>query len=486
VKIRTRFSLLMVILSFGLAGAFIKSEDIFLRAQLVTAQEAWISTLVRAVAGSVALDVINEEHLNTQELLKGIVSEEEALSYIYVTNFEGHVFTHTFEGGFPVALAERLLISKGDNALDSFSTDLGDLVEYDAPLIEGMGAHLHIGVNRRVIDAIVSEAQKDVAPIVLGGVIVSLLFAFYIGNRISAPLQSLSAQFRRFGKTGEAAKLESKTSEPDIQRLADAYNDMFAARSKVEIERERALTAAQKANKAKSDFLAAMSHELRTPLNAILGFSNVISEQMLGPIGVEKYSEYAGDIHKSAEHLHSLVNELLDLSAIEAEKFSVSKEELSVTYMFEQAVRIVKGQAEAADISLLLNVPEDIPNFYADKRAIKQVLLNVLGNAVKFTQRGGKVTLAAEATTTQITLTIEDTGQGIAPEKVASLKEPFTRAEEDPLMASEGWGLGLAISNSLIELHQGTLKIESTEGKGTKVTIVLPVRHLQLVSANGS
>ncbi|MAF96579.1 MAG: hypothetical protein CMM60_12600 [Rhodospirillaceae bacterium] len=226
-------------------------------------------------------------------------------------------------------------------------------------------------------------------------------------------------------------------------------------------------------NRAKSEFLAAMSHDLRTPLNAILGFADILTHQYFGPIN-DKYQEYADDIQSSGHHLLTLVNEILDLSTIEAGKQSLDKEKLSTMEFITECQRIVEDKARARGIDLLTKVPKDLPPLYADKRASKQILLNLLSNAVKFTPQGGKITVSAEASKKNTTLKIADTGKGIPANKLPKLTDPFTRVGGDPYLAEPGWGLGLTITKSLVDLHDGTLDIKSIVGKGTTVTVTLP------------
>jgi len=240
-----------------------------------------------------------------------------------------------------------------------------------------------------------------------------------------------------------------------------------------EEDRRLALIDAEQANQAKSKFLAAMSHDLRTPLNAIIGFADILSHQYFGPIG-DKNREYAGDIMASGQHLLELVNEILDLSTIEAGKQSLVKDKLSTEEVVRECEKIIEGKARSNGIDLVTKVPENLPPLYADRRAAKQILLNLLSNAVKFTPQGGKITVSVNASKKNTTLKVADTGIGIPVEKLPKLTDPFTRADTDPYLAEDGWGLGLTITKSLIDLHDGTLDIKSTVGKGTTVTVTLP------------
>jgi len=254
----------------------------------------------------------------------------------------------------------------------------------------------------------------------------------------------------------------------------DGLNLDITDRVKADEERRLARTQAEQANQAKSEFLASMSHDLRTPLNAVLGYADLLSEQYLGPLGNEKYKEYAGNIRASGEHLLMLVNEILDLSTLEAGRQSVTKEKLITEEVVKDCVKTVAEDALFNGIDLVTKVAENLPSLYADKRAVKKILLNLLSNSLKFTPKGGKVTVSAKASKRNTTLSVADTGKGIPAEKLPRLTEPFTKGESDPYLSEDGWGLGLAIVKSLVDLHGGTLDIKSKVGKGTTVTVTLP------------
>ena len=246
-------------------------------------------------------------------------------------------------------------------------------------------------------------------------------------------------------------------------------------RKRVEEVLRLALVDAERANKAKSEFLATMSHELRTPLNAVIGFSEILAGQFFGPIGSDKYIGYADNIKNSGEHLLLLINDILDLSAIESGKYELHKKILNFQEVLEECVPIVNERANETQIAYVSDVSPDLPPVKADRRAVKQMLLNLLSNAIKFTPKGGKVTLTATASTNAMTIEICDTGTGIPNEKLATLTDPFVRGETDPYKSQEGTGLGLAIVKSLVDLHDGGLTIESEVGVGTVVTVTMPL-----------
>lgn len=237
--------------------------------------------------------------------------------------------------------------------------------------------------------------------------------------------------------------------------------------------RDEALREAERANKAKSEFLAAMSHELRTPLNAILGFSEVIHLQLLGGDDPKKYNEYAKDIHSSAAHLLALVNDLLDVSAIEAGKMDVLFERIQIRPLIEESLQTVHDVAVQNGIEIASEIADDLPTVWADARAVRQILLNLLSNATKFSQTGCRISVAVKKLNDEVEITVRDTGIGIPAERLAEVKRPFVRAQRDPYKAERGWGLGLSIVSSLVDLHGGRLHIDSQVGVGTEVSFTL-------------
>ena len=245
-------------------------------------------------------------------------------------------------------------------------------------------------------------------------------------------------------------------------------------RRKSEAERRTALREAEQANRAKTEFLATMSHELRTPLNAIIGFSDMLIGQVFGKLGSEKYDEYALDIQSSGAHLLALVNDILDLSAIESGEKTLTKEKLFIQDVITDCTHMVTGQASQRNIEFTLQAPDVSPPLHADRRAVTQILINLLSNAIKFTQEGGKVELTVNATNEQHVIEVRDTGRGIPANDIDSLTKPFVRGKINAHNTQEGSGLGLAIVKSFVDLHDGQLFIESEVGKGTVIHVVLP------------
>jgi two-component system cell cycle sensor histidine kinase PleC len=233
-------------------------------------------------------------------------------------------------------------------------------------------------------------------------------------------------------------------------------------------------TRAEAANKAKSEFLANISHELRTPLNAIIGFSDIMTQEMFGPVGTDRYSDYCKDIYSSGTYLLNVINDILDMSKIEAGRMTIETETVNASESAEDASRIVTGAATEKNITVTTDVVENV-SVHADKRALKQILLNLLANAVKFTPDNGTVTLKARPRGDKLHFEVIDTGIGISERDIERLAQPFVQVENQFTKTHQGSGLGLAIARSLVELHGGALVIKSEVKKGTTVSFTLPL-----------
>jgi len=273
---------------------------------------------------------------------------------------------------------------------------------------------------------------------------------------------------------------ERRRAVEDLSRTVAQLESSQQMLSQLARKYEIAMTRAEAANQAKSEFLANMSHELRTPLNAINGFSEIMASELFGPIG-DKYRGYAGDILKSGQHLLSLINDILDMAKIEAGKMTLHYETVALRDVCEEAVRLMRGKAQEAGLSLTVEAG-DLPNIEADQRGVKQILLNLISNAVKFTPEGGAVTLSLTAFCgpmgeDRVRIACADTGIGIAAEDLSRLARPFEQVEGQHSKTTQGTGLGLALTKSLIELHGGQMSIQSEPGVGTVVSFDLPTRR---------
>jgi two-component system cell cycle sensor histidine kinase PleC len=275
-------------------------------------------------------------------------------------------------------------------------------------------------------------------------------------NQLTASEQRLRASVADLQRSQYALEMQTQ----QLAELAEKYSEQK--------------TQAEEASRAKSEFLANMSHELRTPLNAIIGFSEILKEGHFGPLGAPKYGEYARDIHDSGHFLLSVIDDILDMSRIEAGRLKLDPRITQLDDTLEETMRVISKMAADKAIIIEAEVPQDM-ELIADRRAVKQIALNLLSNAVKFTPRGGMISLRVRKARGVVAIAIEDTGIGIPRQAIDKLCKPFEQVQSQFSKSHTGSGLGLAIAKSLAEMHGGSLRIRSTEGRGTTVVVRLPV-----------
>ncbi|MET0841012.1 MAG: PAS domain-containing sensor histidine kinase [Methyloceanibacter sp.] len=297
--------------------------------------------------------------------------------------------------------------------------------------------------------------------------------------------EPIAVEFRlRRGSPGENARyifveMRCRPMQPADCEALDrpgivAVTRDITDRKAQEAELTRARDEAESASRAKSQFLANMSHELRTPLNAVIGFSEILNRELFGALEA-RYRDYARLIHESGEHLLNVVNDILDMSKIEAGKFDIVKEPFEVASLVRSCCDILRHTAERRGLTLIADVAPGIPELPADKRACKQMLLNVIANAIKFTKEGGWVRVSARLARGNVELVVADNGIGIAAEDLPKLGNPFVQANNSYDRSYEGAGLGLSVVKGLARLHGGRFELESTLGQGTTAIIVLPL-----------
>ena len=312
----------------------------------------------------------------------------------------------------------------------------------------------------------------------------------YINARTAGEPVPDSYEFEGVRKDGgqiwlrRSARIVSWRGMPAIQgTIIDVTNRRLA-----EEQLRKAVTDAEFANRSKSDFLAKMSHELRTPLNAIIGFSEVLKAGTFGPLGHPKYSEYVGDISASGHHLLDMINDILDMSKIEAGKYELRMGDVDPRIVVQETVQVVNPQIEQNRLTVEVHFDRDVSTLTGDQRAMKQVLLNLLSNAIKFTPENGHITITVEAAANNcLDITVADTGIGIEAGDIEKVLQPFNQVGSAQVTIHNGTGLGLPIVKSLVELHKGRMYISSEPGVGTTVRVSFPNhRPANATTATGS
>jgi PAS domain S-box-containing protein len=248
-------------------------------------------------------------------------------------------------------------------------------------------------------------------------------------------------------------------------------------RKRMEKDLVAAKLQAEDANRAKTQFLANMSHELRTPLNAVIGFAELIRDEMLGSINEPRYREYADDIHSSGKHLLQIINDILDMTKVEAGTYRLNEDVCDIAKIVGDGVDLVRNQAVQKELDVRIDVPDDLPFLFADARCVRQIVVNVLSNAIKFTPKGGTVAVSARLSDGELAIVVADTGIGMAQDDIPRAFSPFRQLEGSHGRKFEGAGLGLSLIKAMVDLHEGALQVESQVGVGTTVTARFPTRR---------
>jgi signal transduction histidine kinase len=321
------------------------------------------------------------------------------------------------------------------------------------------------------------------ALLMVAGLLAAMLVAFGLARRLSRPIVQVQRGARRLADGDLSTRIKVKTGDEvealasEFNRMADQLQDYTTGLERKVAEKTAEL---ESANRHKSEFLANMSHELRTPLNAVIGFSDVLKEKMFGELN-EKQMEYVGDIHSSGQHLLSLINDILDLSKIEAGRMELDPHAFDVGAALENCRTLIRERARGRGLRLTFGVPAELGLWSGDERKFKQIVLNLLSNAVKFTPRGGEVRLGARLDPESLVISVSDTGPGIAPEDHEAIFDSFRQLKQGADARHEGTGLGLTLTKRLVELHGGAIRVESAKGKGATFVVHFPRARVAVV-----
>jgi len=397
---------------------------------------------------------------------------------------DGNKRTPLFDRPLSDPFAERVLMADG-----WIAENVGSMLKTGGPVTLADGRVLGYLVLYFSTEEMNQENARDarqillfVSAFVLLGSVLAIAFASWVSQPVSAVAKAASL----IGKGALTTRVSIDRSD-EIGDLANAINAMASDLEAIIQERDRvadslreARIAAESANRAKSEFLANMSHELRTPLNSINGFAEIIRDQSLGPAGASKYAEFAGLILDAGKHLLAVVNEVLDMSRIEAGRYVLHEDVIDPVAVIRSCMALVGGRAHEGSIELRDRTTASSPQIVADPKAMKQILLNLLSNSIKFTEPGGSVTVSAGLEPGGgWYLSVADTGIGIRAEDHEKIFDRFAQAEGTTSRRFGGAGLGLPISRKLMELHQGSLRIDhSAPGQGTTITARLPAARV--------
>ena len=363
--------------------------------------------------------------------------------------------------------AGRVSISRslqGREVLTAYASiaPLGWLVFVEQPLTEAF-APLYASLARTGL-------------LLLAGLGLAVVASLYVARRMVTPIRAIQAGAAQIARGRLDQRIEVRTGD-ELEALASEFNNMAKQLAEVYAELERKVAERTRqlevANRHKSAFLANMSHELRTPLNAVIGFSEVLQERMFGDMN-EKQLEYVNDINESGKHLLSLINDILDLSKIEAGRMELDLSKFHVPSAIGNALTLMRERAGRHLVTLRSAVDEQVGEITGDERKFKQILLNLLSNAVKFTPEGGKVEVRASRLDGKIEIAVADNGIGIAPEDHRAVFEEFRQSGTDYTRKSQGTGLGLALTRKFVELHGGSIRLQSEPGKGSTFSFTLP------------
>ncbi|SCA57231.1 conserved membrane hypothetical protein [Candidatus Terasakiella magnetica] len=309
-------------------------------------------------------------------------------------------------------------------------------------------------------------------------IVIVIIIAIWMASVLSSRITNLIGSLRKIqgGDLSERAKVESGD---EMGELASSLNNMTESLQELIEENKTAVKRAEASNQAKSDFLASMSHELRTPLNAIIGFSEVIQSEVYGPVRPNEYKDYINDINNSGQHLLTLINDVLDVARIGSGEMEIQEDVLDLNETIEECVRMIHPIVEHKDLKVDYQ-KIDLPSYYGDKRRIKQVVLNLLSNATKFTHAEGNIALKSVILPNgDIEIRVKDSGIGMTAEEVEIALTPFAQVQSSLSREYEGTGLGLPLSHNLVEMHGGKLDIKSTPNEGTEVIVTLPKERVR-------
>jgi signal transduction histidine kinase len=443
-----------------------------------------LSTFAEMVGHNLVGALAFDDSAHAEEILLALRAEPQ-IEYADIHLVDGTIFAAYDRGESGRQDRANSAVAAADHGV---STDLSQINSFDLLLfVDRLDIIKPIWFDNEILGEIhlrsnLDDMQKKIILFcIVGGFafiilfVISIFLALALHRNIYEQIVDLVSTMNSVARDNNYTVRAEKSRDDELGLLVDGFNSMLVQLDGWGRGIEDARARAETANHTKSEFLATMSHELRTPLNSIIGFSEIIQNETFGPVGSAQYRGYASDIYNSGQHLLGLINDILDLSKVESGTEELHEEDISIRDLTHSALRLVRQRAEKSGIELELDLGDDLPLLRADERKLKQILVNLLTNAVKFTDAGGKVTLVIWCRMDSgFVFQVIDTGVGLAPEDIPKALSQFGQVDRNRNRTQEGTGLGLPLSKSLAELHGGSLDLQSRPGFGTTVTLRLP------------
>jgi signal transduction histidine kinase len=460
------------------------ASSVFVTSEVLTSRRSAIEQLqsmANLVAGNVSASIVFDDQRSAQEILAGLRAQPQIeVARVYGT--DGKLFAQYVSGTSTRADA----VTQRPTHLNRDRPRIGD--DHNFQFFEGYAEVFRdVILDRNRIGSVYIRSnlsdlhERLTAYFAVSCLVIlfSLGFVFLMAARmqkaISAPIGDLAQTMKTVSENQDYTIRAEARTQDELGILIHGFNDMLVQVQARDHALQGARRQAESANRAKSEFLANMSHELRTPLNAILGFSEMAVNEVFGPLGHEKYREYVNDIHHSGSHLLQVINDILDISKIEFGTTKLHEEQCKVRDLIDSALRLIKERAKQANLNLIAEVEPDLPDLRVDPRLVKQSLLNLLSNAVKFTGSGGRISVRGyREPHGSIAISVTDSGIGIAKGDIERVKSPFEQVDTSLSRKYEGTGLGLPLVSSFVELHGGSLDIDSKVGVGTIAVMRFP------------
>jgi signal transduction histidine kinase len=486
---------IMAITLFAIVLSSLLSSIAYLAIEVERARYTMVKelrTISEIVADNSAAALVFNDPAAAAETLSSLKTKTDILSAA-IFRIDGSMFASFMANAYGHRPSERQLVmerlqtaalhyrERGSKGSPNHARFHDDRLELVTPvLLDGeVVVSIVLSANLKRIAASLWTYMSIVLIVMFLSLALAFVFILRLQRMISTPIERLLKTMKTVSADQDYTVRTKPHGRDELGSLIECFNHMLVQLQHHEEDLRAAQEQAECANRTKSEFLANMSHELRTPLNAIIGFSEIIKREMLGPLGQPRYREYTIDIHESAQHLLEVINDILDLSKVEAGLIELFEDPIDMGRLAEKSIRLMAERAERAEIEIHLLAAPDLPHLVADERLVKQALLNLVANAVKFTPAGGGVEVRLSLDTEgAFCLCVRDTGIGIAQADLGRVVMPFRQGDSGLNRNHQGTGLGLPLAKSFVEMHGGQLELKSRLGEGTTVTLQFPAMRV--------